>query len=190
MATSPNTENENSEDILLKKHVFKSTSLINDSVVTAEAIRAQNKRRVQIPLSRFFETKMKSLSLRFGMKSNASVIQLAIGVLYSLVLYAEETERIFIEGNNGNKILSPLVLMGIIQEDYQRNNEIIKYQVMLNSEQDKCLSFLIDKLQANSVAEVTRYAIRILDNLSRNMDLGESIILVLNNDKEVQIDLC
>ena len=171
--------------------VMKNVAVGDDRDVTnfVLASKGSNKRRVQIPLPKSFDSRMLSLQSRFNLESNAAVIQTAIGLLYHFVQIADEKADICIEGKEGKRPISVFALMGLLADNQLELDAVTKYQIMLDSRQDQILASITSQLEASSVAEVVRFALRILEGIGKSMAKNESLIATRSNGIEMELEI-
>jgi hypothetical protein len=147
------------------------------------------KRRVQIPLPKAFESRIEQLQARFLLPSYAAVIQTALGLLYNIVELAKDDVSLWIEGETGRRAISPFAFIGALSKNKREDDAVVRYQLMLDANQNDKLSTLISALEASSAAEVVRYALRILECIGNQIGEEECVVAITSNGTEVELDL-
>jgi hypothetical protein len=160
------------------------------AVTIHRASRSVYKRRVQIPLPRCTSAVMDRLQGRFGLPSNAAVIQVAVGLLFHLFEIQQRGGAIEVENSNGNRRpIHPLTFLGTNSFEGTGDEGVIKYQISVDPEQDHIVRGIGEIIGASSVAETVRLAIRILDSVGRCVLNDEHLLATFSDGEEMVMTL-
>jgi hypothetical protein len=114
-----------------------------------------------------------------------------MGLLIQLISANTCNNWISVEDSSGNRRdINPLVLLGDTTSGSCGDEEgVVKYQLLLDPEQDDIMRKVASILGASTIAEMVRWAVRVLHAFAHYLKPGENLIMTTPDGEDIVLNL-